>query len=129
MIASYDALSKTYPKPHMSLSHGKSLPPFRPRWLAKTVPTEVKTLTANQVMPVVVPKLLKAGYKLVTVAECLGLAPYQVVGKPSARDATWTCAGAFCSRFCFRRWAGADMVACRSSWAWGALSWGFRLFL
>lgn len=37
-------------------------------------------------------------YRLVTVAECLGLSPYQSIGSPSARDATWTCDGAFFAR-------------------------------
>lgn len=52
--------------------------------------------TANDIVPTVVPKLLAAGYKLVTVAECLGQHPYQSVGKAGKRDATWTCDGASC---------------------------------
>ncbi|KAM0747728.1 glycoside hydrolase/deacetylase [Meredithblackwellia eburnea MCA 4105] len=50
--------------------------------------------TARKVVSTVVPKLVAAGWRLITVAECLNDPnPYQVVGTPSERDATWTCEG------------------------------------
>ena len=40
----------------------------------------------HEVLPYAIEKLQKAGYKLVTVAECLGQQPYHSQGPPSARD-------------------------------------------
>lgn len=47
--------------------------------------------TAHEVIPYVIPKLQAAGYKLVTLAECLGEQPYQSIGTPETRDSSWTC--------------------------------------
>ncbi|KAF9263961.1 carbohydrate esterase family 4 protein [Marasmius fiardii PR-910] len=47
--------------------------------------------TAHQVVPQVVQKLKAAGYKMVTVAECLGMEPYQNVGEPGTPDGDWHC--------------------------------------
>ncbi|CAE6401881.1 unnamed protein product [Rhizoctonia solani] len=47
--------------------------------------------TAHEVIPYVIPKLQAAGYKLVTLAECLGQQPYQSVGSPQTPDGSWTC--------------------------------------
>ncbi|GAA5824782.1 hypothetical protein JCM5353_004442 [Sporobolomyces roseus] len=74
-IASYKKLAQSYPKPQLSLNH------------------ETYKGTAEKVMPQVVPMLINKGYELVTVAECLGVSPYQSVGKPSKRDSSWTCDG------------------------------------
>jgi len=52
---------------------------------------EVYEQTAHTVVPYAIQKLQAAGYKLVTLAECLGLPAYQSVGSPSARDSSWTC--------------------------------------
>jgi len=52
--------------------------------------------TADQVAPFAIQKLQAAGYKLVSVAECLGLSKsawYKTVGTPGKRDSTWTCNG------------------------------------
>ena len=38
------------------------------------------------VLPHAISVLKNAGYNLVTVAECLGLEPYQWVGEPSTPD-------------------------------------------
>lgn len=38
-----------------------------------------------ETLPYAIKKLQGAGYKLVTVAECLGKPAYQTVGKPSPR--------------------------------------------
>ncbi|SCZ94776.1 BZ3500_MvSof-1268-A1-R1_Chr12-1g03650 [Microbotryum saponariae] len=71
----YNKLANSYPKPHIALNH------------------EVYKSTGETVVPQVVPMLLKKGYKLVTVDACLGINPYQSVGKASKRDKTWTCQG------------------------------------
>ncbi|KAJ1301560.1 hypothetical protein OPQ81_008808 [Rhizoctonia solani] len=47
--------------------------------------------TSELLIPYVIPKLQAAGYKLVTLAECLGEQPYQSVGSPQTPDASWTC--------------------------------------
>jgi len=53
--------------------------------------------TAHTVLPYAIDQLkTKNGYKLVSVAECLGVDKsgwYQTVGKPQPRDSTWTCDG------------------------------------
>ncbi|KAF9037615.1 carbohydrate esterase family 4 protein [Panaeolus papilionaceus] len=49
--------------------------------------------TAQTVLPEAIKALKGAGYRLVTVAECLGMQPYQSVAPPQARDASWTCEG------------------------------------
>ncbi|CAE6420375.1 unnamed protein product [Rhizoctonia solani] len=56
-----------------------------------TLNHETYERTAHEVIPYVIPKLQAAGYKLVTVAECLGMQPYQSVGSPQTPDASWTC--------------------------------------
>ncbi|PPQ78835.1 hypothetical protein CVT24_002383 [Panaeolus cyanescens] len=44
-----------------------------------------------QVMPAVLQSLKKAGYRMVTVAECLGKRPYRSVKAPEARTDKWKC--------------------------------------
>ncbi|GAA5987484.1 hypothetical protein JCM5350_003097 [Sporobolomyces pararoseus] len=74
-ITSYKKIAQSYPKPQIALNH------------------ETYKGTAEKVVPSVVPMLVNKGYKLVTVAQCLGVNPYQSVGKASKRDSSWTCAG------------------------------------
>ncbi|KAI7948864.1 hypothetical protein MJO29_010529 [Puccinia striiformis f. sp. tritici] len=76
----YNKLAKKFPAPQIALNH------------------ETYQTTATKVIPYAVPVLQKAGYRLVHVSECLGTGTdinhlYQFVGKPSARDSSWTCAG------------------------------------
>ncbi|KAJ7022192.1 carbohydrate esterase family 4 protein [Mycena alexandri] len=53
---------------------------------------ETSETTAHQVLPYAISTLKAAGYKLVTVAECLGLPAYQHVGTPGTPDPnTWKC--------------------------------------
>ncbi|KAJ7881104.1 carbohydrate esterase family 4 protein [Mycena olivaceomarginata] len=65
--------------------------------IASNVPTllalnhETEETTVSDVLPYAIKKLQAAGYKLVTVAECLGMAPYTSVGPLGQRDATWFC--------------------------------------
>ncbi|KAF8954967.1 carbohydrate esterase family 4 protein [Flammula alnicola] len=47
--------------------------------------------TTHQVLPFAIQKLQAAGYKLVTLAECLGKNPYQSVVAPSNPDSNWHC--------------------------------------
>jgi peptidoglycan/xylan/chitin deacetylase (PgdA/CDA1 family) len=56
-----------------------------------TLNHETIETTAHDVLPFAIQKLQAAGYKLVTLADCLGLPAYQSVGAPSARDSTWHC--------------------------------------
>ncbi|CAA7269500.1 unnamed protein product [Cyclocybe aegerita] len=66
--------------------------------LANSRPSTVLTLnhdvhqqTAQVIVPHAIKTLQAAGYRLVTVAECLGMQPYQWTAAPQPRDATWTC--------------------------------------
>ncbi|OAV95795.1 hypothetical protein PTTG_02997 [Puccinia triticina 1-1 BBBD Race 1] len=79
-MESYKQLAKIFPASQITLNH------------------ETYQTTAKRVTPYAVPLLQKAGYKLVHVSECLGTGTnmadlYQWVGKPSARDSSWTCDG------------------------------------
>ncbi|ESK83223.1 carbohydrate esterase family 4 protein [Moniliophthora roreri MCA 2997] len=47
--------------------------------------------TPEDVIRTVIPQLKAAGYKLVTVAECLEMQPYQNVTNPQTPDRTWRC--------------------------------------
>ncbi|KAH7334436.1 carbohydrate esterase family 4 protein [Rhizoctonia solani] len=71
--ASYDQIIAQRPSNILALNH------------------ETYERTAHDVIPYVIPKLQAAGYKLVTVAECLGLQPYQSVGSPQTPSSSWTC--------------------------------------
>jgi len=52
---------------------------------------ETHETTAHQVVPYIIQKLQSAGYELVTVAECLGMEPYQWTTTPSVKDDSWHC--------------------------------------
>ncbi|KAJ7932143.1 glycoside hydrolase/deacetylase [Mycena leptocephala] len=52
---------------------------------------ETEKTTAQGLVAYAVDKLQAAGYKLVTVAECLGLPPYSYVGRLGQRDPSWFC--------------------------------------
>ncbi|KAF7761576.1 CAZyme family CE4 [Agaricus bisporus var. burnettii] len=52
---------------------------------------EVYETTAHQVVEYAINQLQNAGYRLVTVAECLGEDPYQSVAAPQSRTADWHC--------------------------------------
>ena len=63
----YSEAAATYPTPHMALSHEQDV-------------------SAADYLPGVVRQLTQAGYRLVTVAECIGVPAYQWVGEPQERD-------------------------------------------
>jgi len=69
--AAYDALAKKHPNTILALNH------------------EVYEQTAHVVVPHAISVLQAKGYKLVTLAECLGVQPYQSVKAP--QTGTWTC--------------------------------------
>ncbi|KAI3620900.1 chitin deacetylase [Moniliophthora roreri] len=69
----YAALIRRHPNTIIALNH------------------ETEQSTAEDVIRTVIPQLKSAGYSLVTVAECLGMNPYQSVGQPQTPDASWTC--------------------------------------
>lgn len=69
--ATYDDILSQHPDTILALNH------------------ETYETTAHQVVPYAIQKLQAAGYKLVTVAECLGEQPYQSQGAP--QTGTWTC--------------------------------------
>ncbi|KAH6912251.1 glycoside hydrolase/deacetylase [Coprinopsis sp. MPI-PUGE-AT-0042] len=52
---------------------------------------ETVTTTAYEVLPFAIAELKKAGYNMVTLAECLGVPAYQSVTTPGTPDASWTC--------------------------------------
>lgn len=79
-IKDYDQTARLFPLPQIALNH------------------ETIESTAQTVAPYAIKRLKKAGYRLVTIAECLGNKNtpndfYQWVGKPSKRDSSWTCEG------------------------------------
>ncbi|TFL06508.1 carbohydrate esterase family 4 protein [Pterulicium gracile] len=69
----YDAAIKPHPKTILTLNH-------------ETIET-----TARQVLPYAISQLQAAGYRLVTLAECLGKQPYQWTTAPGVKDASWKC--------------------------------------
>jgi hypothetical protein len=74
--AFYKAFADAGPgQPHITLSH------------------EPLNQTATSVQMGTVSLLADAGIKLRTIADCLGIQPYEWVGRPQQRDATWTCSG------------------------------------
>ena len=62
--AVYDQIISEHPNTVLALNH------------------ETYETTAHQVLPYAIQKLQAAGYKLVTVAECLGKQPYQSQAAP-----------------------------------------------
>ncbi|TFK71514.1 glycoside hydrolase/deacetylase, partial [Pluteus cervinus] len=69
----YDGLVSSHPSTVLALNH------------------ETYQTRSVDVLPHAISVLKGAGYNLVTVAECLGLEPYQWVGEPSTPDDTWYC--------------------------------------
>jgi len=52
---------------------------------------ETYNTTVYDVLPYALKALTPLGYKFVTVAECLGIQPYQSTGKAQTRTSAWTC--------------------------------------
>jgi len=71
--AAYDTLIKKKPNTILALNH------------------EPIETTAHQVLPFAIKELQAAGYRLVSLAECVNMAPYQRTQAPGTRDSSWTC--------------------------------------
>ncbi|KAJ6596020.1 carbohydrate esterase family 4 protein [Mycena sp. CBHHK59/15] len=71
--AAYDNVTASHPPNLLALNH-------------ETEKTTAKNLTLYAIT-----ELKNAGYNLVTVAECLGLQPYSIVGALGTSDSTWFC--------------------------------------
>ncbi|KAF4615786.1 hypothetical protein D9613_012390 [Agrocybe pediades] len=74
--ARYDKIVQEHPETILSLEH------------------EVHDTSIYDVLPYAIQKLQKTGYKLVTLAECLGTQPYHnetSSAKGKGKDDTWTC--------------------------------------
>ncbi|CAE6413064.1 unnamed protein product [Rhizoctonia solani] len=56
-----------------------------------TLNHETYATTVNDVIPYAIQQFKAKGYKMVTVAQCLGQLPYKSTGSPSPRDSTWKC--------------------------------------
>eukprot|EP00919_Chromeraceae_sp_WS-2016_P061637 GHVR01146152.1.p1 GENE.GHVR01146152.1~~GHVR01146152.1.p1 ORF type:complete len:159 (-),score=1.22 GHVR01146152.1:104-580(-) len=70
----YDSLAKEHPRNVLALNH------------------EVYERTAHEVVPHAISVLQAKGYKLVTVAECLGMEPYQSTSAKTQSDSgPWSC--------------------------------------
>ena len=72
-ITQYEQQAARFPSPDIALNH------------------ETNRGTIDSVIPQAVKKLNKAGYKLVSLAQCLGVEPYEYVGGRTKRDETWIC--------------------------------------
>ncbi|KAF8150211.1 carbohydrate esterase family 4 protein [Crassisporium funariophilum] len=71
--ASYDELANRHPNNVLSLQH------------------EVHETSAREVLPYAIHKLQGAGYRLVSLSECLNTSPYIEIGSPAVRDGSWHC--------------------------------------
>jgi len=69
----YTKLANSHPSTILALNH------------------ETSESTAHAVVPHAITVLKNAGYRLVTVAECLGQQPYQWTTAPGVPDASWHC--------------------------------------
>ncbi|KXN86829.1 Chitin deacetylase [Leucoagaricus sp. SymC.cos] len=69
----YDNVVSRHPSTVLSLEH------------------ETYETTAHQTVQYAITKLKNAGYKLVTVAECVGENPYQSIAAPQTRTSDWHC--------------------------------------
>ncbi|KAF7294644.1 Glycoside hydrolase/deacetylase [Mycena indigotica] len=54
---------------------------------------ETVSTTPSELVPYAISLFKNKGYQLVTLAECLGVSPYQVVGVPQQPMPHWTCDG------------------------------------
>lgn len=71
--AQYSAVASNKPNNVLSLQH------------------DVHRESIYEVLPYAIDQLKGAGYRLVTLAECLGEAPYQNVGQAQSRTSDWHC--------------------------------------
>ncbi|KAG9077304.1 Carbohydrate esterase 4 protein, partial [Ceratobasidium sp. 370] len=100
--AAYKAHFDTNPKNILPLNHevysaSTLLSLLTSNLILQPRPLKPPDTTVHDVLPYIIGLAKSKGYKLVTVAECLGIQPYLYQGKPSKRDvgtfptASWTC--------------------------------------
>ncbi|KAJ6561695.1 carbohydrate esterase family 4 protein [Mycena capillaripes] len=85
----YDAVVPSHPNTLLALNHETY----------GTLPSPV--FTFHQVLPQAISKLQGAGYKLVSLATCLGLQPYHSIGAPGTPDVRLCSFGAIISPHSF----------------------------
>jgi peptidoglycan/xylan/chitin deacetylase (PgdA/CDA1 family) len=54
---------------------------------------ETEETTATVLVPFALNLFKSKGYNIVTMADCLGIAPYQAIGVPQQQTSAWTCDG------------------------------------
>ncbi|KAJ7289708.1 hypothetical protein C8J57DRAFT_433996 [Mycena rebaudengoi] len=54
---------------------------------------ETEDTTASTLVPFALNLFKSKGYNLVSMAQCLGVDPYQAIGVPQQQDSSWTCDG------------------------------------
>ncbi|KAF7301171.1 hypothetical protein MIND_00681600 [Mycena indigotica] len=54
---------------------------------------ETEETTSTTLVPFAINLFQSHGYNLVTMAECLGVDPYQAIGVPQTQSSSWTCDG------------------------------------
>jgi len=54
---------------------------------------ETEETTASTLVPFAINLFQSHGFKLVTLADCLGVQPYQAIGVPQTQSSSWTCDG------------------------------------
>lgn len=69
----YEKQAKKFPSPGIGLNH------------------ETYESTADTVAPMAIQTLQGAGYKLVSMAECLGLDAYDYIGGKEEKNDSWKC--------------------------------------
>ncbi|KAJ7171169.1 carbohydrate esterase family 4 protein, partial [Mycena filopes] len=52
---------------------------------------ETEQTTANTLVPYAINLFQSHGFNLVTMATCLGVSPYQIIGVPQQQTSAWTC--------------------------------------
>ncbi|KAB5589663.1 Carbohydrate esterase family 4 protein [Ceratobasidium theobromae] len=52
---------------------------------------ETYETTVDDVIPYAIGQIKAKGYRMVTLAECIGDSPYKSTGNPSRRDSSWKC--------------------------------------
>ncbi|KAJ3503496.1 hypothetical protein NLJ89_g8407 [Agrocybe chaxingu] len=90
----YTDLAKSRPSTVLTLNHDvhqQTAWNLTTSYLPPLLTARRSPFYSQVIVPHAIKTLQEAGYRLVTVAECLGMQPYQWTAAPQARDATWTC--------------------------------------
>lgn len=90
--AAYDALAKQHPSNVLALNHEVFGAYLLCQYFRHLLILWIAEQTAHVVVPHAIKTLKAAGYKLVTVAECLGQKPYQSIKAPESVSHFTLCA-------------------------------------